>query len=161
MLLFCLLLLVSALVSFIVNDFALVVMYKDRIATVAAIKKACALINQHKADTAKYLLMKIALSICVSLIYTVLILVTIFGILYPGVIAGVAAIAFSRLLPAALHAGYFVLIAIIAVAVLLFIGYCTMCFYVPFAVFFRTLSIKFMGRLHEHYNLFLYTKEPL
>jgi hypothetical protein len=156
---FFLLLLISALISFIINDFALIIMYKDKISVLAALKKSIALIRHNMLNTLKYMLMKIALFICVSLIYSVLTLVALFGILYPAIIAGLAGYAFSRVLPQALHFAYFMLGTIILICLLLFLMYCLMCLYLPFAVFFRTLSVKFMGRLQEQYNLFVYTKE--
>jgi hypothetical protein len=50
-------------------------------------------------------------------------------------------------------------VMIVAIPIVLFLWYCFMCMYLPFAVFFRTFSVKFFGKLDSRYNLFVYTDD--
>ncbi len=149
------LLLVAILIYLILYDFVLVVMFKDKIKIMQAWPRMITLLKAYPALMVKYVLIKIALGFCSGIITYIASLIGVIGLILPvGLVAGVFYIIY-RLLPLALHLPYIILVVAIGVPVVAFLLYTLTCVYLPFAVFFRTFSLKFLGRLEPHYNLFL------
>jgi len=148
------LIIAASLVGLIVKDFVIVVMYKDKIKIMQAWLKVMAILKANKLDIVKYILIKIGLGLCSGIINSLLSVVGFIGALLPiGLVAGLSYVIYL-ILPRAWHAFYFSALTLLGAPALLFLFYCLMCLSLPFAVFFRTLSLKFMGRLDPHYNLF-------
>ncbi len=145
---------ISAMVSLITQDFVLVAMFKDGLKVGQAWRKALDIIRKNMAETTIYLLLKVGLNICMSFLYGILSLGVFCGFLLP---LGIIALIFYFLyliVPAAGHIFYFIILFIVAAPLIIFLWYCLICLYLPFAVFRRTLSLKFIARLNPHYNLF-------
>lgn len=146
----------AAIISLIVRDFVTMVMLREKIRFLAAWPKVIAIINANKKDFIKYIFILIGLGICCGIIGTILYFACFIGLLLP---AGITALIFYLIylvIPAGLRFIYFVLLVIVLTPAALCLFYCLMCLNLPFAVFFRTLSLKFFGRLNPHYNLFEY-----
>jgi len=152
-----LLLIVTAIIGVIINDFVLVVMFKDKVKIMQAWPKALSIISAHKTDLIKYIFIKLGLGICCAIISGILNLAVFLGLLFPAGITAAIFYLIYLIVPLTLRFLYFIILFIVAVPVLLFLIYCLMCLYLPFAVFFRTLSLKFISRLDPNYNLFNYT----
>lgn len=145
---------IAAIIGLITQDFVLVAMFKDRLKIRQAWKRVLDIIRENKVETTIYLLLKVGLNICMSFLSGILALGVFCGLLLP---LGIIALLFYFLyliMPAAGHFFYFIILFIIAAPLIIFLWYCLICLYVPFAVFRRTLSLKFIARLSPHYNLF-------
>ncbi|MDD4955700.1 MAG: hypothetical protein PHP17_06660 [Candidatus Omnitrophica bacterium] len=158
-LLFILFLIIVAVVSLIVNDFAIIVMFKDKIKFMPAIKKVLSVLNLNKLNFLLYILIKMGLAIVSSIVYTITSLVAVMGLIFPiAVIVGGLYFIF-KVMPGGMHLVFLIVVIFAAVPVFLFLWYCLVCIYLPIAVFFRVFSAKFFGRLDSRYNLFKYANE--
>jgi hypothetical protein len=149
------------LLQFIVNDFVAVVMFRDKIRFKSAWSRALNLISQNVRNLVKFFFLQIGLGLCALVIASAISLIETVWLMIPVVILGTFFGLISLLLPVALRSAYFVILIIIMLPPALFIMYGMTCSYLPFSVFFRTLSLKFLARLSEHYNLFDYPEKPL
>lgn len=154
---------VFAIAVFIINNFVLVVMFKDKTKIMQTWPMVFAMINANKSTVIKYLFITIGLTICCNIIYAFLFFACLVGLLLPAGISTAAFYFIYLIVPLGLRFLYFIILFIIVIPALLFLFYCLICLYLPFAVFFRTFSIKFIGRLSQDYNLFkhLANKEAL
>lgn len=151
---FLLLMLIYAIVYLIVCDFIIIVMFKDKIKLAQAWPKVAAILGTHKMDLIKYILIKAGLGLCAWIILGIVSFVIILGLLLPIGLMGAIFYAVYLIIPQALHTFTLVIMVLIALPVLLFLIYGLICVSLPPAVFFRTFSLKFMGRLNQGYNLF-------
>jgi len=158
-LLFILFIIACALIVLIMNDFVTIVMFKDRIKIIPAIKKVFSILALNKLNFTLYVLIKIGLAIVSSIIYSIVSLVAVMGLFFPvGVVAAVFYFIF-KVIPKDIQSVFLIVVVFAAIPVILFLWYCLMCMYLPFAVFLRTFSMKFFGRLNGRYNLFRYANE--
>jgi len=158
-LLFILFIIICALIGLIMNDFVTIVMFKDRIKIIPAIKKVFSILTLNKLNFTLYVLIKIGLAIVSSIIYSIVSFVAVLGLFLPvGVVAAVFYF-ISKAIPKDIQSVFLIVVVFAAIPVILFLWYCLMCMYLPFAVFLRTFSMKFFGRLDSRYNLFRYTNE--
>ncbi|MCX5704179.1 MAG: hypothetical protein NT066_06805, partial [Candidatus Omnitrophica bacterium] len=151
----------SLIIYFINNNFVLVVMFKDKIKILQALSKALAIIKANKLDVIKYLFIQLGLGICAHILYACLSFATFLGLLLP---VGVLVILFRSifmLIPAGIHLVYFIVLFTLVTPLALFLLYAFICLGLPFGVFSRTLSLKFIARLDPHYNLFRLTNEEV
>ena len=148
---------ISIFIYIVVNDFALVVMFKDKIGIIAAIKKVLSLLGANKVNFLLYVLIKWGLAICAYLIYNIMYLVTFLGLLFPALTTASFLYFIYKIIPKDVQSIFLVVVVIIAIPIVLFLWYCFVCVSLPFAVFFRTFSVKFLGKLDSRYNLFVYT----
>ncbi|MCK9573273.1 MAG: hypothetical protein M0R20_02580 [Candidatus Omnitrophica bacterium] len=149
--------LMSALIGLIMNDFVTVVMFKDRERIAPAIKKAFSVLALNKLNFFLYVLIKIGLVIVSSIIYSITSFVAAMGLIFPaGIIASIFYFIY-KVIPKDAQSIFIVAVVVMAVPVVLFLWYCLMCMYLPFAVFFRVFSVKFFGKLDGRYNLFKYS----
>jgi hypothetical protein len=158
-LLFVFVVLVSALIGLIINDFVTVVMFKDRAKIAAAIRKVFSILALNKLNFFLYVLIKIGLAVASSIIYSITSFVAVMGLIFPfGIIASIFYFIY-KVIPRDAQSIFMVAVVVAAVPVILFLWYCLICMYLPFAVFFRVFSVKFFGKLDGRYNLFMYTDD--
>jgi len=156
---FIFLIIISGLVSLISNHFVVVAMFKDGIGFCAAWRKIAGILAKAKSDFIVYIFIIIGLAICSLICSGLLYLAALLGLFFPAGILFLLFYSISLLIPQSLHIFYYIALGIIFVPVTVFILYCLSSIYLPFAVFFRTLSIKFIASLEPHYNLFKYSGE--
>jgi len=150
-------LLIAIIIFLIVHDFVLVAMFKNKIKFRQALPSIIALIKAQPALIVKYVLIKTGLGICSAVISYMVYFIAFIGLLLPaGLVVGIFYLIY-RVLPAFLHLPYTILMYALGLPVAAFLFYAMLCLYLPFAVFFRTFSLKFLGRLDPQYNLFCYT----
>jgi len=153
--LFLLLLVIFIVVGFAVHQFVLILMYKQRIGIKAAWPKFVAIFLKNKGKFIKFFFIYLGLSIICSIIYGLMSLAVYVSLLWPGVVCGFCIYSIYQFLPGGLLQVSFIIIAIIIfLPILLFFLYCLYALNLPFAVFLRTLGLKFMARLEPELNLF-------
>jgi len=149
--------LILLIFSVLVNDFVLIVMFKDKIRITQALREFLVIVRRHKAVFAKYIFIKCGLTVCAWLISGVLSLLTFVGLILPAGILGAVFYFIYRLLPSMFRTPYFIILFVVLAPILALLFYCRLCLYLPFAVFFRTLSLKVIARIEPRYNLFNYS----
>jgi len=155
--LFLFLLFTAIIISLIVKDFVTIVMFKDKINFIKAWQKTIQILNKGKKAFILYILLLIGLGIAAGIISTFLYFAGIFGLLFPAGIIALVSYLIYLATPASLHVLYFIILFAILIPLALVTFYFLMCVFLPFAVFFRTLSIKFFSQLDENYNLFKFS----
>ena len=159
--LFLLLLVIFVVVGFAVHQFVLILMYKQRIGIKAAWPKFLAIFLKNKGKFIKFFFIYIGLSIACSIMYGLMSLAAYVSLLWPGLVCGFCAYSIYQFLPGGFLQVSFIIIAIIIfLPILLFFLYCLYALNLPFAVFLRTLGLKFMARLEPELNLFQMTPHP-
>lgn len=151
-----LIMLLAGLVHLFVHDFVILIMSRDKAKILSSFAKAATLVNKHKGVFIKYIFVKIGLVICAAIIHSIASLMATFGLFFPVLIS----IGLFSLLYSASHLLFFILLIFIGIPLALIFIYFFMCLGLPFAVFFRTFSIKFMGRISPEYNLFQLQAKP-
>ncbi len=153
--LFLLLLVIFVAIGFAVHQFVLIIMYKQRIGIKAAWPKFVAIFLKNKSKFIIFFLLYIGLSIGCSIIYGLMSLAAYVSLLWPGVVSGFCVYSIYQFLPGGILQVSFIIIAIIIfLPIFLFFLYCLYALNLPFAVFLRTLGLKFMARLEPELNLF-------
>jgi len=151
---FLLLIFICGIIYMILRDFMVPVMYKDGPGAVLAWEKAIAIIAANKKDVLLYVVFKFAVSLVSTILYSMIALAAFVGLLLPlGVLGGAGYLIFLAL-PKFIHLAYFISVFILFVPLLFSFWYFFICLYLPFAVFARTFSLKFIGRIDNEYNLF-------
>lgn len=153
---FFLIMLLAGLIHLFVHDFVILIMSRDKAKVFPSFAKAAAIINKHRGVFIKYIFVKIGLLICAAVIHSLASLMATFGLFFPVLIS----IGLFSLLYSVSHIVFFILLILIGIPLALIFIYFFMCLGLPFAVFFRTLSIKFMGRISPEYNLFQLQAKP-
>jgi flagellar basal body-associated protein FliL len=144
---------IFGLISLITTNFVVPVMFKDRIKILQAWSKVLSLLRKNVANFILYLLIKAGFYICAGIVYLLVSLICALVIVIAGALAGIPLYFISTAIPPPSVIIYWVAVGIAATPVLLFLLYCLICLYLPFAVFFRTFSIRFLGRLDPQYDL--------
>ncbi len=139
------------------NDFVTIVMFKDRIKTIQAIKKVFSTLILNKLNFILYVLIKTGLAISSSIIYSIASFIAVMSLIFPAAIIASVFYFIYKVIPTDIQSIFMVVVVLAAVPVILFLWYCLICMYLPFAVFFRVFSVKFFGRLNNRYNLFVCT----
>ncbi|MBU2101981.1 MAG: hypothetical protein KKF80_01145, partial [Candidatus Omnitrophica bacterium] len=145
---------IVSIVHCIANDFVLVIMAARNTTFMPAVHESFILISRNTFATVKYLFIKMGLGICAGIIAAIINLILLIGLLIPIIIVAAAFYALYSATPLPAQPVVSVIVFIIAFPVMLTFWYCVACLHLPFAVFFRTLSIKFLGLLDNRYNLF-------
>lgn len=148
------------IITVIIRDFTLVIMFRDRSNFVPAFRKSIEIISSAKKIFLKYLFILIGMGIASNFISTLAILAAFIGLLFPAALLTGLFYLISLIIPAGLKSAYILVVMIViatplALAVVIFLN----CLTLPFAVFFRTLNLKFIARLAPEYNLFTAQKE--
>jgi hypothetical protein len=154
-LIFLILVILAAIFNCIFQDFVPVAMYREKIKSTKVLLKILSLLNVHKGATIAYLFIKLGLSICASIIIGLFSMAVTFGLMLPGIPIILIGTGLYRIIPNFLHLPYLILVGVAGAILFIIMSYCFMLFYLPAAVFFRTFSVKFLGRLDSHYNLFV------
>ncbi|MFA6350219.1 MAG: hypothetical protein WCY12_04765 [Candidatus Omnitrophota bacterium] len=149
-----LILFVLSLVYLVVRDFVQVVMIKDGAGFIFAWKKTLKILGKNTGNFILYILVKIAVGICAWIISSVAYLIISVGLIFQGIPIVLAAIFVYKFLPVNLHFFYIAGSFVLGIPVLAFLVYCLLCVYLPFAVFHRVFSLKFMAHIAPEYNLF-------
>lgn len=139
--------------STMVVDLALPIMYKDRIRVLSGIGKAWEIVKANKGNFVVYLLIKLGLGIGAGIAYVVVFLIGLLIALVPMILLAVVLYFISMALPAGAALAYWIVVGIILTPVAFFLLYCLLALNVPFAVFFRTMSMKFLERMDPGYAL--------
>lgn len=135
-------------------DFGLIIMYRDKIAAAKALGMTGVLIKTNPKEFFLYLLVKTGLGIATITAYMIVFAVLTLFLLVPLGAAGVGGyLLFQKMLPAQ-RTVLVILATVIAIPLLLAVSYAFNALMLPAAVFFRTLSVKFLGALIPHYDLF-------
>jgi len=156
-LLLLLFVLLAGIIQFIINNFVVPVMFKEKKSTLKAFPIALGIINNNKANTLVYLLISIGFYICASIIYSIISFIAVMSIIFPVIIIGSLLAIIYKTIPMASQPLFLTICVVIAIPVMIFFWYCLICMYLPFAVFFRAFSLKFLGKLDSRYDLFAYT----
>ncbi len=139
--------------SVMLIDLTLPIMYKDRIKTLAGIAKSWAIVKANKGNFVVYILIKIGLGIGAGIAYTIAAIGAAIVVLIPVVLVVVALYFLSKVLPAAAVLPYWIITGVILTPICVFLFYCLMSLNLPFAVFFRSMSMKFLEKLDPQYVL--------
>jgi len=139
--------------SVMLIDLVLPIMFKDRIKTLAGIGRAWALVKANKGNFTVYILVKIGLGIGAGIAYMIAAIGAAIVVLIPVVLIGVALYFLSKGLPATAVLPYWIIAGVILTPICVFLFYCLMSLNLPFAVFFRSMSMKFLEKLDPQYAL--------
>ncbi|MFA5271803.1 MAG: hypothetical protein WC412_05640 [Candidatus Omnitrophota bacterium] len=156
-LLLLLFILLAGIIQFIINNFVVPVMFKEKKSIFKALPIALEIINNNKANTLIYLLISIGFYICASIIYSIISFIAVMAIIFPVIIIGSLLTIIYKTIPVVSQPLVLTICVIIGIPVMLFFWYCLICMYLPFAVFFRAFSLKFLGKLDSRYDLFKYS----
>lgn len=151
----------SSIISFITTNFVLVVMFKDKIKILEAWLRSLAIINANKLEVIKYLFVFLGLNFCARILCGLLSLAVFAGLSLPLGAVALLFIFIFHFIPVAQRLLYFIALFILVTPLALFLSYGLICLSLPFGVFFRTLSLKFIARLYPGYNLFRLTDEEV
>jgi len=148
-------LLIGGVISFVANNFVTIVMYREGCGFIEAWGKARALIKNNLCDMVKFFFLKAVLAIGCAIGFGMIAIVCGLFLMMPVIIIGGLLYALFSLMPQGLQLVFGLILTPLAVSVILVLGYGIMCVFLPFAVFLRTVSLKFMARLNSRYNLFV------
>ena len=151
---------ITGLISLITIDLVLPIMYRERIRTLAAWGKAWALVRKNVGNLIVYILIKVGLGIGAGIAYLLLFIAGFIVVVIPMGLIAFALWLISKTMPAAAIFPYWLVIGLILTPVCIFLLYCLMALNLPFAVFFRTYSLKFLERLDPQYA-FIKTEKPV
>lgn len=152
-LVFCLVAFAVGVFSVMLVDLVLPIMYKDRVRTLAGIGKAWAIVKANKGNFVVYILIKIGLGIGAGIAYMLVFIGAAIVVMIPIVLIVVALYFLSKGLPATAVLPYWIITGAILTPVCVFLFYCLMSLNLPFAVFFRSMSMKFLEKLDPQYAL--------
>lgn len=152
-LVFCAVMLAAGVFMTMLIDLVLPIMYKDRVKALAGIGKAWALVKANKGNFVVYLLIKIGLGIGAGIAFMLAFIAVGIVLLIPVVLVAVALYFISKALPAAALLPYWVTAGVILTPAVIFLLFCLSSLNLPFAVFFRSMSMKFLEKLDPQYAL--------
>jgi len=151
---------IVSIISVIMIDLVLPIMYKEKIKILAAWGKAWALVKKNVGNFAVYILIKIGLGIGAGLVYALAFIICFIIVLIPVGLLGLAFWLLGKVIPVAAVIPYWIVAGLILTPICLFLLYCLIALNLPFAVFFRTYSLKFLERLDPQYAL-IKTEKPV
>lgn len=151
---------IATMVSVITIDLVLPIMYKEKIRIRAAWGKAWALVKKNAGNFAVYILIKIGLGIGAGLVYVLAFIICFIVALIPVALLGFGFWLIGKSIPVAALIPYWIIAGVILTPICAFLLYCLMALNLPFAVFFRTYSLKFLERLDPQYAL-IKTEKPV
>ena len=145
---------IGLVMNLFLSDFVAAVMYKDRIRVMEAWSRVLALISSHRRDCIKYFFIVIGLRLCTLLLSFFVFIAAFLSLFIPALIIVGLFISVAAAVP-------ILRIPLLAVLILAFLCgvYFSICLGLPFAVFFRTLSIKCLARMDPRYNLFSFSSD--
>ncbi len=146
--------LVIVILSFIVENFLLPLMYKRKTGVIKTLPEVFAVLNKNKGAVLLYYVINIGLAIG-SLFYVaaaMLVLLLVFFI--AALIIGFGVYGLWQIVPEASKGILTIVLFIIGTPLFLCLLFIPNCLYLPVPVFFRTFSLKFLASLDERYDLF-------
>ena len=150
--------LASWLISLFVSDYALVVMYKERLPILKAMEPSFSLLLSDVGAFIKYLFVKIGLVIAIAIISSVLFFAILLALFVPGAIIVIIAALIYKIIPGFIQPFYVVVMLLVGVPLIVAVLFLVNAVFVPFPVFLKTFNLKFIARLDEKYNLFRLTE---
>ena len=151
---------IVSLISVITIDLVLPIMYKEKIKILASWGKAWALVKKNAGNFAVYILIKIGFGIGAGIVYFLAFIILFIIFLIPVALLVFALWLIAKVIPAAAVIAYWAVCGVVLTPVCLFLLYCLIALNLPFAVFFRTYSLKFLERLDPQYAL-IKTEKPV
>ncbi len=152
---------IFSLLSFIVRNFILPVMYKDKTGVLKAWPKVFNIILANKGDVWLYLLIKVGLILAASFLAMGVVMLISFSLIVPlGITTGILFLGY-RIMPDFLRFVYTGASLGVGRSVLLFIIFCINCFFLPVPVFLQTFNLKFLARIDEKYDVFKITSKEV
>lgn len=151
---------IVSLISVITMDLVLPIMYKEKTGVLAAWGKAWALVKKNAGNFTVYILIKIGLGIGAGIVYLLAFIIGFIVVVIPVGLLVFALWFISKMMPSAAILPYWIFFGVILTPVCLFLLYCLIALNLPFAVFFRTYSLKFLERLDPQYAL-IKTEKPV
>ncbi|MFA5339235.1 MAG: hypothetical protein WC317_03685 [Candidatus Omnitrophota bacterium] len=151
---------ITGIVALITVDLVIPIMYKERIRVLAAWGKAWALVKKNSGNFIVYILIKMGLGIAAGIAY---LLAFIAGFIIVAIPIGLFVLALwliQKTVPGISILPYWIFFGVVLTPVCLFLLYCLMALNLPFAVFFRTYSLKFLEKLDPQYA-FIKTEKPV
>ena len=156
-LLLILILLAAMFLWFMLIDFAVPVMFKSRVGTREGLAGAFGMLKRHTADILVFMLIKTGLGFGAIIASGIVNLLAVMGLILPLGILAVLAAGGMKALPGGIPDVALIFPAVlIGLPVLAAVNMFLICLQLPFAVFFRALSVNFLGQIEPGYNLFIY-----
>jgi len=153
--LFFILIVIFGFVVLVANDFIVPVMYRDKIGFTKAYAQVRPIIMESKFEVLIYCLIKSALGLGIGIASMIIAFLAILALILPVLILAVLLYGVYLILPAPAQLIFAITSLIITLPVLGFIFMLSIwCLNLPFAVFMRIFSLKFISRLAPRYNLF-------
>ena len=145
---------VGGFFAILINDYALIVMFKKKVSIIKALPIAANALSSDVIAFVKYIFLKFILSIVAGIIGGILSAVAALTLTMPIIIiVGVFALLF-KMAPATLRlvlAGVSVAFSIPVLMVFIILVKSVL---LPFSIFLKTFNIKFIARLNKEYDLF-------
>ncbi len=151
---------IAAVISLIMRDLAVPIMYKERIRSLAAWGKSWALIKKNAGNFVVYVLIKMGLGIGAGIVYLLAFIAGFIIVAIPVALVVFALWLITKTVPHIALLPYWIFFGVVLTPVCLFLLYCLMALNLPFAVFFRTYSLKFLEKLDPQYA-FIKTDKPV
>ncbi len=151
---------IAGMISLIMRDLAVPIMYKERIHSLAAWGKSWALIKKNAGNFVVYVLIKIGLGIGAGIVYLLAFIAGFIIVAIPVALVVLALWLVTKTVPHIALLPYWIFFGVALTPVCLFLLYCLMALNLPFAVFFRTYSLKFLEKLDPQYA-FIKTDKPV
>ncbi len=148
------LILSASIIGFIVRDFVVIAMFKDGLNVVPAFLNIWSLLKKNLGNFVLYILIKIGIGICAGIAIAIGGVACIGGLILPAAGIGLLVYLMHFIIPHQFLFLYGVLVFAALFPILLFFIMCLCYLNMPFGIFFRTFSIKFLAALDPRYNLF-------
>jgi hypothetical protein len=148
------LLIVGGFLAILINDYALVVMFKRKLTIFKAIPVAANILSSHSWDFFRYIFVKAGLYILTAIMGGMITIAAAITMAIPLIaIAGVFALSFKAL-PAPARPFLIGIGAALGVPLATALLILAKLLILPFSVFLKTFNLKFIARLDEGYDLF-------
>ncbi len=147
-----LLLIPYLIILMLTTDFVVPIMNNDRCGITAGWRRCLHLLSTEKTEAALYIVMKLILAICVSIILSLVVVIVGIGAGIPLMGFLIAAGGPQNISPAAMALLFAVYLAVVT--------FCGLMASVPFVTFLRTYSLYVVGDFDERYTLLPYLSSP-
>ncbi|MDD5546093.1 MAG: hypothetical protein PHO67_02885 [Candidatus Omnitrophica bacterium] len=151
---------ITGIVALITVDLVIPIMYKERIRVLAAWGKAWALVKRNAGNLIVYILIKMGLGIAAGIAYILAFIAGFIIVAIPVALVVLVLWFIQKTVPGIAILPYWIFFGVVLTPVCLFLLYCLMALNLPFAVFFRTYSLKFLEKLDPRYAL-IKTEKPV
>ncbi len=146
------------LLSFFISNFALVIMYKDRTSILNTLPKAFSLIRLNLSSSIKFMFVKFGLWIITSLMSSMISFFISIALMIPIIIIPLLLVAINKAIPEGIETIFTIAAFTIGIPIFIALAFLVGLIYLPFGIFHKTFSLKFIARIDEDYNLFSFVK---